>query len=153
MSSEQTTWRNVLLNVGLVLAGLLVAGLFYAFVAGTLLPRTDARREANPTGLVGDIIQVEVRNGAGVSDLAAQTRQYLVRHHFDVVEVGDHSSFDVPHSFVVDRVGDLEAARKVAAVLGIPEERVRQDVQPDYYLDASVIIGRDYTSLTPFSDD
>lgn len=150
---ERTMWRNTLLNVGLGVAGLVLAALLYAFVTGTLLPRTDAEREANPAGLVGDIIQVEVRNGAGVPELAAQTRTFLVRHNFDVVEVRDHTSFDVAHSFVVDRVGDLEAARKVAAILGIPEQRVRQEIRPDYYLDASVILGRDYASLAPFAGE
>ena len=151
--TEQSTRQNRLLNAAFVVAGLVAAGLLYAFVSGSLLSHVDAGREANPTGLVGDIIQVEVRNGAGVPELAARTRRFLVRHHFDVVEVRDHASFDVPHSHVIDRVGDMEAARKVAAVLGIPEERVEQDVQPDIYLDASVIIGRDYESLAPFDDE
>jgi len=66
--------------------------------------------------------------------------------------VGDYTSFDVPYSMVIDRVGDLEAARKVAAVLGIPEERVRQQIQPDLFLDASVIIGKDYAQLAPFQE-
>jgi hypothetical protein len=51
---------------------------------------------------------------------------------------------------VIDRVGDLESAKKVAAVLNIPEERVTQDIRRDYYLDASIIIGHDYNRLEPF---
>ena len=126
--------------------------MLYALGVRLLAPRVDPRREANPAHLVGDIIQLEVRNGCGVDGVAARTTRYLRRHGFDVVEMGDYTSFDVPYSLVIDRVGDLEAARKVAAVLGIPEERVRQQIQPDLFLDASVIIGKDYAQLAPFRE-
>ncbi len=126
--------------------------LLYALGVRLLAPRVDPVREANPAHLVGDIIQLEVRNGCGVDGVAARTTRYLRRHGFDVVEIGDYTSFDVPYSLVIDRVGDLEAARKVAAVLGIPEERVRQQIQPDLFLDASVIIGKDYAQLAPFRE-
>ncbi|QXD17156.1 LytR C-terminal domain-containing protein [Rhodocaloribacter litoris] len=153
MSKASTTRGGAWLNVALVVAGAALLLLLYALVARFLFPRTDPVREANPAGLVGEIIQVEVRNGCGVSGLAAQAMHYLRDHGFDVVEVGDHTSFDEAHSFVVDRVGDLEAARKVAHALGIPESRVRQEIRPDYYLDASVVIGKDYATLKPFRAD
>jgi len=53
---------------------------------------------------------------------------------------------------VIDRIGNLEAAQNVAEALGIPSERVRQDLKPQYYLDASVVIGRDYEQLRPFQE-
>jgi hypothetical protein len=56
----------------------------------------------------------------------------------------------VQQSRVIDRVGDLQSAKKVAAALNIPEERVVQEIRQDYYLDASVIIGHDYAQLEPF---
>jgi len=65
--------------------------------------------------------------------------------------VGDHATFDVQQSRVIDRVGDLRSAKKVAAALNIPEERVVQEIRRDYYLDASVIIGHDYAQLEPFN--
>ncbi|GIV58404.1 MAG: hypothetical protein KatS3mg042_1317 [Rhodothermaceae bacterium] len=142
-------WWNVAIGVG----GLAVLVLLYALASRFLFPRVDPTREANPAGLVGDIIQVEVRNGCGVSGLAARATHYLRDHGFDVVEVGDHTRFDEPYSLVIDRVGDLEAARKVALVMGIPEERIRQDIRPDYFLDASIIIGQDYARLKPFHDE
>jgi hypothetical protein len=137
----------------LVVLGIAVGVLLYGFVARMVAPRVDPLREDNPAHLVGDIIQVEVRNGCGISGLAHTTTMYLRRHGFDVVDVGDHTSFDHEHSFVIDRVGDLESARKVATVLGIAEERITRDVQPEYYLDASVVIGKDYESLRPFRED
>ena len=137
----------------LLALGVVVAVLLYGLVTRMVAPRVDPIREENPARLVGDIIQVEVRNGCGVAGLAQKTTMYMRRHGFDVVDVGDYTSFDNDHSMVIDRVGDLESAKKVAAVLGIPEERVLQDIQPDYYLDATIVIGKDYESLRPFDED
>jgi hypothetical protein len=150
MSTSPSGWSNAALNVALVALGVLVLVLLYSFVSRSVLPRTDATREANPTDLVGDVMQVEVRNGCGVEGLAARMRHFLQRNGFDVVEVGDHTTFDEPRTLVIDRVGDLEAARKLARALGVPEGQVVQEIRTDYYLDASVIIGHDYQTLPPF---
>lgn len=141
---------NGLLNVAVVVLGCAVAVLLYALITRSFGVRTDPIRAGDATNLVGPIIQVEVRNGAGVDHLAARTTEFLRQRGFDVVEVGDHTSFDQQQSVVIDRVGDLESAKRVAAALDIPEERVVQDIQRAYYLDASVIIGHDYKTLKPF---
>ena len=75
---------------------------------------------------------------------------YLRDKGFDVVDVGNHTNFDVEHTQVIDRVGDLESARRVAQALGVEEEHVRQDINTDLYLDASVLVGHDYETLPPF---
>lgn len=152
MSEHRSSWLNGLLNLTLVVLGLAVIVLLYALVTRQVQPRTDPVRAETPAELVGDIIQVEVRNGCGVSGLAALATQHLRRHGFDVVETGDFRSFDQERSTVVDRVGNLDAAKRVAAALGIPEAQVQQEIRPDYYLDASVIIGKDYASLLPFEE-
>lgn len=141
---------NGLLNVALLALGLAVMVLLYALVTRSTGARSDPARASNPAELVGDIIQVEVRNGCGVDHLAARLTRFLRDRGFDVVEVGDHTSFDVQHSVVIDRVGDLETAKRVAAALNIPEERVVQEVRPNLYLDASVIVGHDYQQLAAF---
>lgn len=152
MGGRFAKWGGRLANAVLIVLGLVLIVLLYSMVTRALAPRIDPIREAETGGLVGDIIQVEVRNGCGIAGLAATTTMFLRDHGFDVVEVGDYESFDVAESRVVDRVGDLASARKVAALLGIPEERVVQEIRPEYYLDASVIIGRDYESLRPFGN-
>ncbi|ARA94596.1 MAG: LytR family transcriptional regulator [Bacteroidetes bacterium] len=151
--SRAETRPHRLLNVALVLLGLLTLVLLYALVTRAFTPRVDPGREDNPAHLVGEIIQVEVRNACGIDGLAAETTRYLRRRGFDVVEVGDHTSFDLEHSLVVDRVGDPAAAQKVANALGISADYIVQDINLDYYLDASVLIGKDYASLTPFSSN
>ena len=152
MSRKRSSLGGILLNLSIGVVGLAVVVLLYSLVTRSVLPRTDAIREANPGQLVGNILQVEVRNGCGVSGLAATATLFLRERGFDVVEVGDHSRFDVTQSVVIDRVGDLDAARKVAAALGIDPEQVQQEIRPDLYLDATVILGSDYTALRPFAE-
>ena len=152
MDSWHGRIKNGLLNTGLLVVGLGVMVLLYGLVTRTLTPSPDPQRSDETTKLVGSIIQVEVRNGAGVDQLAAQTTHYLRERGFDVVDVGNYSSFQQERSVVIDRVGDLEAARKVAEALGLPTDRVRQDIRRQYYLDASVIIGHDYKQLRPFQN-
>ena len=100
-----------------------------------------------------DLYQVEVRNGVGVSGLAEQMRTYLRAKNYDVVWVGNHTSFDLDETIVVDRRGNLQIARKIVASLGLPEDRVRQDIRDEYHLDASIIIGKDYGLIPPFGGD
>ena len=152
MDSWHGRIKNGLLNAGLLVVGLGVMVLLYGLVTRTLTPSPDPQRSDETTKLVGSIIQVEVRNGAGVDQLAAQTTHYLRERGFDVVDVGNYSSFQQERSVVIDRVGDLEAARKVAEALGLPADRVRQDIRRQYYLDASVVIGHDYKQLRPFQN-
>lgn len=124
--------------------------LLYGLATRTFIPRTDPDREQNPAELLGDVIQVEIRNGSGESGLAATTTDFLRDRGFDVVESGNHTSFDVDSSFVMDRVGNHEAARRVAAALGISETHIQEDIRHDIYLDVTVIIGADFQNLSPF---
>ena len=137
-------------NPKVALFGVLAIVVVIVVVSRSFTHRVDPYRENNTGQLVGNVIQVSVRNGCGVSGLAGDLTQYLRKNGFDVVEVGDHTSFDEELSMVYDRVGDLESAKKLAAAVGIPEERVLQDIDLDEYLDATVIIGKDYATLTPF---
>ncbi len=153
MASWSSRLTNGLLNVALAIGGLSVLVLLYALATRTLFTGPSPERPASDSSeLVGSIIQVEVRNGAGVDHLAERTTQYLRDRGFDVVEVGNHSSFDQKRSVVIDRIGNREAARTVAEALGIPPKRVRQEIRRQYYLDASVILGHDYEHLRPFQE-
>lgn len=125
--------------------------LLYAVASRTLVSTPSPERPSDDTtALVGSVIQVEVRNGVGADGLAGRTTQFLRDHGFDVVDVGNDSSFDQQQSVVIDRVGNMDAARKVAEALGVPASRVRQEIRRQYYLDASVVIGHDYDELRPF---
>ncbi len=97
-----------------------------------------------------DIYQVEVRNGVGVRGVAERMRTYLRSKGYDVVGVGNHPSFDVEQTIIVDRIGNLEIAQEVAASLGLPPERIQRDVRSEFHLDVSIILGKDYGVIPPF---
>ncbi len=98
-----------------------------------------------------DIYQVEVRNGVGVQGVAERMRTYLRSKGYDVVSVGNHTSFEVDETVIIDRIGNLEIAQEVAASLGLPFDRIQQDVRTEFHLDASIILGKDYGLLPPFA--
>mgnify|MGYP000102369702 FL=1 len=154
MPSWSPRVTNGLLNLALAAGGLSVLVLLYAFATRTFFQGPSPKRPpSDSSALVGAIIQVEVQNGAGADNLAERTTEYLRDQGFDVVSVGNHTDFDQEHSVVIDRIGNPEAARNVAEALGLPRKRVRQNLKPQYYLDASVIIGHDYETLPPFQSD
>lgn len=148
MSTPRRTWTTYLLNGAIVLTGALALILLYALFAHVLNPRTAPAEVVQV--LSPNKIQVEVRNGCGKPGVAGTVTRYLRDQGFDVVESGNHSAFNVPQTRVVDRSGDLDAARLVAGLLGIAAEAVQQELEPQLYLDTSVIIGLDYEGLSPF---
>ena len=147
--------RTVGLNMALIAMGLIVVALGWQLLRRlqvTPIVAEQAVSVADKYPGATDIFQVEIRNGAGVTGAAQTLRRYLRNKGYDVVEVGNHTSFDVQKTEVVDRVGNLDIALEVAASLGLPADRVRQEERREYFLDVSVIIGSDYRSLPPFAD-
>lgn len=96
-----------------------------------------------------EIIQVEVLNGCGVSGVGERFTDFLRNNGFDVVNMGNYISYDVNETLVIDRIGNMANAYKVAKTLGVKEESVIQQLNNDYFLDVSIVIGRDYYNLQP----
>lgn len=90
----------------------------------------------------GERVRVEVMNGGGRSGMAKAATDALRDRGFDVVDVGNWSSFEEPASFVVNRMDGLEEARRVADLLGIQE--VRADSAENLYVDVTVVLGQDW---------
>ncbi len=143
---ERHTLQTWLLHV--ILLGLVILVSYLTIGLVTRSPK-DAAPPAQPKPL-SMIPRVGVLNGCGERGIALQMADYLRKHKIDVVEVGNHNSFDVEESIVVDRVGDLDAARYVAAVLGIPLSNVIQQVNPEILLDVSIVVGKDYHELKAY---
>ena len=125
----------------------LVTGYYsYAFISNKYFavapPSPDSLRTT-----VARTIQLDVINGCGARNVGSKFTEYLRAHGFDVVEVKNYKSSHIPNTLVVDRVGDLDAARRVAAALGVDSQNVVQQLNRDYFVDVSVILGDDYASL------
>ena len=97
-----------------------------------------------------DGFQIAVLNGCGASQVAARMTDKARGLGFDVIHEGNASSFGFVESVVIDRSGDLERARRIARLLGIPEA-IQQLSDDDYRLEAvTVVVGRDYRRLGLF---
>jgi hypothetical protein len=93
------------------------------------------------------VIQIDVLNGCGAKGIGIKFTNYLRANGFDVVEMKNYKTFHVPQTMVVDRIGNLQSARQVAKALGVSEKNVIQQINPDYYVEVSVIIGKDFADL------
>lgn len=91
----------------------------------------------------GPRVRVEVMNGGGRSGMARSATDVLRDGGLDVVEMGNWEDFQEPVSFVLDRVGDVDGARKVADLLGIRE--VRSEPGTNLYADVTVVLGQDWS--------
>ena len=124
-------------------AGLLVVALIYFWGAPSSQPEIQQFGRTRA-------IQLDVQNGAGESKLAQKLTEYLRAEGFDVVEMGNYKSSNVPETMVIDRAGNIDAAKSVAVSLGIAEERVVQQLDRNLFLDVTVVIGKDFASLKAF---
>ena len=111
------------------------------------MPRIHTDRINSETILISEVIQVQVLNGAGEPGLASRFTTALRNSGFDVVETGNFETFNVQESFVIDRIGNLENARRVARALGIAENNIIREISLGFYLDATVVIGADHPTL------
>jgi hypothetical protein len=95
-------------------------------------------------------MQVEVLNGCGTAGIAAVVTDFLRESDVDVIYSGNFNRFDIDQSMVLDRVGDKDNAEKIAGILGIEDEQVKTEINPNRQLDVTVILGKDYQNLKPF---
>lgn len=135
------------LNLLITLSGVVLAVLVLALVSRLLVPRIQSERTSPEDGLISDVIQVQVLNGAGRAGLANRFTSALRKSGFDVVESGNFETFDVPHTYVIDRLGNMDNARRVARALNIGDDRIIREVSSGFFLDATVVIGLDYDTL------
>jgi hypothetical protein len=144
--------KHLALNIVIALLGIVVFFLLYSFITNSFVSKpvewtTEAQEKGNVSA---EIIQLDVLNGCGVSGVAQKFTDFLRKRNYDVVQSSNYKTFDVQESIVIDRLGDLEAARRVAYALGVDEKNVVQLINTDYYLNVSVVIGHDYKKLKPF---
>ena len=146
-ASSRKNPRNLVLNAVIIVLVVLVGYLVYALIERHVIqpPVDTARSGVSP----GEIIQVDVLNGCGISGVATTFTGYLRARGFDVVEIRNYKTFDVDQSLVIDRTGSLKNAEKVAYALGIKKQNIVQQLNQDYFVDVSLVIGKDYHSLKP----
>lgn len=139
---------NISLNALIFfLAALIIYMAYSMYVKLWGAEKTDEEIENAQTP--SEIIQVEVLNGCGIGGIADMFTDYLRNQSFDVVNSGNYVSFDINESLVIDRIGNMANAYKVAESLNINSKNVIQQLNDDYFLDVTIIIGKDYYKLKP----
>ncbi len=145
---EQLSSQNSLyLNAAIGFLSVLLIALLAALFTRVLYPRILNQRSDISNELIGTIIQLEVLNGCGEPGIANNFTGILRDNGFDVVETGNFERFDVEKTIVISRTVSIDNAKRVAAALGVSEENVIREESPDFYLDVTVILGKDYHKL------
>ena len=98
-------------------------------------------------------VTIEILNGTGINGLASRTSQVFQSFGYDVGHIGNYSSTDVLKTKVVDRMGDIAQAQRVASIIKCSNvETAMQDAEsPDTGLadeennfDLVIILGKDF---------
>ena len=92
-------------------------------------------------------MQIEVLNGCGVDGVADMFTDSLRKKNIDVVNMGNYRSYNIDNSIVIDRTGNISNAEYVAEVIGINNKQVIEQKNKNYFLDVTLIIGKDYKQL------
>lgn len=108
-------------------------------------------KNKNDNEVASAIIQIEVMNGCGVDGVAAKFTDYLRQKNFDVVQVGNYMSNSIDETLIIDRIGNRANTEKLANVLGVDKKNIIQQLNKDYFLDATLVIGKDYNKLEPLN--
>jgi len=149
-------FRHYFLNTLIILFTLVSGFLIYNFLFQLTAEKPEIRTQQidSTTYLTrqssGGTLQIDVQNGCGVSGIADKFTDYLRAKGFDVVEMGNFLNQDIKTTIIIDRTGNRNNALRVAQVLGVSPKNVIQQVNRNYFLDATVVIGKDYSELLPF---
>jgi len=139
---------DLFLNIIIILLAIVVAFLSYSLVTKFKSNSSKRTVPVESKTVPAAIIQLEVLNGCGVEGAADKITDYLRKNHVDVVQTGNYMSFEIDKTLVIDRTGNKANAEKIADILGIDHKNIIQQINEDYFLDVSLVIGKDYNQLT-----
>lgn len=122
-----------------------VAVFFYSFYRKSALV---SEQDLSPRPL-----RVQILNGCGekgiteIVEKKLQAEAQEVIYH--VVDRDNAESFGFPQSLVVDRIGNQEAALRLARLLGVEEKNiVTQELSDNLYdLDFTIVVGGDFDRI------
>jgi len=100
-------------------------------------------------------VQLEILNGCGVKGIADKLAALLDKKKYDVINKGNYlkrgkTFFKVKQTRVIDQMGKIENARELSEVMGVSEKNIDSYENPSPIADVTIIIGKDYSTLTIF---
>jgi hypothetical protein len=138
--------KNLILNVSILILVLINSILAYSVFNAIPFNDSDDNYLEDSTRVK---IQVEVLNGCGVSGVAEKLTAYLRTNNIDVVNLGNYRSFEIENSIIICRNEKINNAEIVAAIVGLDSQNIIQQINPDYLLDVTFVLGKDYRDLIP----
>lgn len=94
------------------------------------------------------LIQVEILNACGTAGAAEIFTNYLRSDSIDVIQTGNYITFELDNTLVIDRTGNFENAKQIASLLGVTSENTIQQLNKEYFLHVSILIGKDFRNLS-----
>jgi hypothetical protein len=154
--SSRKRITNVILNIS-ILVLLIVCG----YLAFNIVNKTisgDKRKPVEITDTTSNVtkqpnltMQIDVRNGTGEDGVAKLFTDYLRDKGYDVVEIGNFESDDQEKTLILDRKGNAGNCMRIAQSLGVSEKNVIPQINEKLLLDATIVIGKDYKELNPYT--
>ena len=151
------TLLNYILNGFIILLLGLIIWLSYSLIKNSSNSKNQNKHEitdttkAPITSQPNLMSQIDVQNATNESGIALKMTEYLRSQGFDVVEMGNKKEKDLEYTTVIDRKGDRKAAERLARTLGIPDKKIIQQVNTSLYLEATIVLGKDYKDYKPFN--
>ena len=147
---------NYTLNVSIVVIAAMCLYFAYSLIMNTSGSKTRGDNKSatdtakkQVTNQPNLSIQINIMNATGENRIGARFRDYLKQKGFDVVDMGNYKT-EVEKSMVLDLCGDISKAKRVAEALGVSQRNVIQQLDKTKFIDATVLIGKDYIELKPF---
>lgn len=140
-NSEKNT--NLFFIIASVILALIAVFLVYSILEKTGIITSENSENIKPQN-VQQLIQVEVLNGCGVTGVGDGLTDVLRSKGIDVVKTGNYRSFDIENTFIVDRLGKIETAYRVADSLNLDKRFIITEKNKSYFLDLTIVIGKDY---------
>ena len=152
MTNVKRSMNNFVLNILIFLLLTVIIYLSYSLFV-KLNSNEITEIELRDYGKHAEIIQVEVLNGCGVSGIADRFTDFLRENGVDVVYTGNYIQFDIDETIVIDRIGNRANSNFVAELLNVRQGNSITQINNDYFVDVTIIIGRDYFKQTPIKKE
>ena len=134
---------NLFFIIASVILAVIAVFLLYSVLEKTGIISFTNNKDIKPQN-VQQLIQVEVLNGCGVTGVGDGLTDVLRAKGIDVVKTGNYRSFDIENTFIIDRLGKIETADRVADSLNLNKKFIITEKNKSYFLDLTIVIGKDY---------
>lgn len=93
---------------------------------------------------------VEVLNGCGVTGLAQQFTNFLRKEGFDVIYTGNADRMNYQNTYLIEHAETPGKREEILNILMFDQSRVVKDDNLSLYVDYTLIVGKDYSTLSVY---